>query len=164
MTELTVWFWAVRSAKFFPGCRHYFFRPIQLRHGDSKLPTQKFFRSQLTGKVCLPRLRGRKRGKVCLPRLGGRKRHPRARRICFTLSTFCKCVVSAGGTERFRSCKESRVASFFCVMERLFMRKRQRHTATKRCLKSSHGNLSNLLTTVPSVPRLRQSRCRGTRH
>src|SRR5438132_12950268 len=151
MTELTAWFWAVHSAKFFPGCRHYFFRPIQLWHGDSKLPTQKFFRSQLTGKVCLPRL-------------GGRKRHPRARRICFTLSTFCKCVVSAGGTERFRSCKESRVASFFCVMERLFMRKRQRHTATKRCLKSSHGNLSNLLTTVPSVPRLRQSRCRGRRH
>ena len=151
MTELTAWFWAVHSAKFFPGCRHYFFRPIQLWHGDSKLPTQKFFRSQLTGKVCLPRLRGR-------------KRHPRARRICFTLLMYCKCVVSAGGTERCRSCKESRVASFFCVMERSFMRKRQRHAATKRCLKSSHGNLSNLLTTVPSVPRLRQSRFRGTRH
>src|SRR6266404_3514465 len=102
MTALTAWSWEVRSVKFFPGCRHYFFQPIQRRNSDSKLPTQRFFRSQLTEKVCLRQFHEHKLEKGCLPRWRGRKRHPRTRRICFTLSMCCKCVVSAGGAERFR--------------------------------------------------------------
>src|SRR6266404_7632133 len=54
MTALTAWSWEVRSVKFFPGCRHYFFQPIQRRNSGSKSPTQRFFRSQLTEKACLP--------------------------------------------------------------------------------------------------------------
>src|SRR6266404_2430470 len=159
MTALTAWSWEVRSVKFFPGCRHYFFQPIQRRNSGSKSPTQRFFRSQLTEKACLPQFHEHKTREGLLAALARTQAASAGAPDLFHVVDVLQmcCLSRRGGAVQIVKGKQSGIV--FLRDGAIVTRKRRRHAAKKRCLKSSHGNLSNLLTTVPSLVRLRQSRC-----